>query len=48
MLRTLFTDEQLAELTERINASQESQLQYYPLVKPGERFPVADPDLEPW
>ncbi|GAQ91034.1 xylulose kinase-1 [Klebsormidium nitens] len=47
VLRTLFTDEQLAELTEKIDASQESKLRYYPLVKPGERFPVADPHLEP-
>lgn len=48
VLRTLFTDEQLAELMERIDVSRESEHHYYPLVKPGERFPIADPNLQPW
>jgi hypothetical protein len=48
VLRTLFSDDQLAELSRKINPSQQSQHHYYPLVKPGERFPVADPNLDPW
>ncbi|KAJ1440953.1 Carbohydrate kinase, FGGY [Sesbania bispinosa] len=46
-LRQLFTDDQLDKLSEQINPSQTSLLDYYPLPKAGERFPVADPNLAP-
>lgn len=47
MLRKHFTDAQLAELTERIDPSVPTGLHFYPLVAPGERFPVNDPELQP-
>lgn len=47
ILRQLFTDDQLDKLSEQINPSQPSLLDYYPLPKAGERFPVADPNLAP-
>ncbi|CAI7783741.1 unnamed protein product [Closterium sp. NIES-53] len=47
VLREHFTDEQLRELSARIDPSVESKLDYYPLTRPGERFPVSDPDLQP-
>eukprot|EP00197_Chlamydomonas_leiostraca_P010211 CAMPEP_0202882088 /NCGR_PEP_ID=MMETSP1391-20130828/37528_1 /ASSEMBLY_ACC=CAM_ASM_000867 /TAXON_ID=1034604 /ORGANISM="Chlamydomonas leiostraca, Strain SAG 11-49" /LENGTH=207 /DNA_ID=CAMNT_0049564893 /DNA_START=1 /DNA_END=624 /DNA_ORIENTATION=+ len=47
VLRAHFTDEQLAQLTERIDAGKPSGLHYYPLLKPGERFPVNDPAMQP-
>ncbi|RZB74145.1 D-ribulose kinase [Glycine soja] len=46
-LDKLFTDEQLEKLSEQINPSQPSLLDYYPLAIAGEGFPVADPDLAP-
>jgi sugar (pentulose or hexulose) kinase len=42
-----FAAERIAELTSRIDAETESGLDYYPLPGKGERFPIADPDLEP-
>ncbi|HIK12182.1 MAG TPA: FGGY-family carbohydrate kinase [Oscillatoriaceae cyanobacterium M33_DOE_052] len=47
VLRQFFTHEELAALSCRINPMQESPFDYYPLVKPGERFPVNDPHLPP-
>ncbi|MCI10675.1 xylulose kinase-like [Trifolium medium] len=47
VLRQLFTDDQLEKLSEQINPSQISLLDYYPLPKAGERFPIADPELAP-
>ncbi|CAI5469149.1 unnamed protein product [Closterium sp. Yama58-4] len=47
VLRGYFTDEELRELSEKIDPSVESKLDYYPLTRPGERFPVSDPDLQP-
>jgi sugar (pentulose or hexulose) kinase len=46
-LRQYFDDAQLAALSEQINPLQDSPLDYYPLIKPGERFPVNDADLAP-
>lgn len=46
-LRQYFTDEQLAWLSNRIDPARESALDYYPLPRPGERFPVNDPQLAP-
>lgn len=47
VLRSLFSDDQLAALSNQIDPSQPSDLDYYPLLTPGERFPVNDPDLAP-
>ncbi|MHB0986103.1 MAG: FGGY-family carbohydrate kinase [Sulfuricella sp.] len=47
VLRAFFGDAQLEELSARINPVNESGLDYYPLTRPGERFPVNDPDFLP-
>lgn len=47
VLRQFFSNEQLRELSQRIDPAQPSGLDYYPLPAPGERFPVCDPRLEP-
>ena len=38
---------QIAALSARIDPETDSGLDYYPLPKPGERFPIADPALAP-
>lgn len=47
VLRQLFDDAQLAALSARIDPAQDSPLDYYPLPRPGERFPINDPQLAP-
>ncbi|MFM7448976.1 MAG: FGGY-family carbohydrate kinase, partial [Leptolyngbyaceae cyanobacterium] len=47
VLQQFFTTEQLIELSTQILTEQASQLDYYPLIKPGERFPTNDPNLPP-
>lgn len=47
VLRSLFDDAELVSLSARIDPSVESPLDYYPLLRPGERFPVNDPSLSP-
>ena len=47
VLRHYFSNAQLAELSARIDPATDSPLDYYPLLKPGERFPVNDPELMP-
>jgi sugar (pentulose or hexulose) kinase len=50
LLKSLFTDQQLRELTSLIKArgfDTKTGLTYYPLLKPGERFPVNDPQMQP-
>jgi D-ribulokinase len=47
VLRSFFTDEELCELTPLLDPSQPTGLHYYPLTKPGDRFPINDPHLEP-
>ncbi|KAL4304290.1 hypothetical protein GQ457_10G024770 [Hibiscus cannabinus] len=47
VLKEIFTDEQLEKLSEHINPMVASRLDYYPLKSIGERFPVADPNMEP-
>lgn len=42
-----FTIEEIEALSTRIDATQASGLEYYPLRSPGERFPHADPALAP-
>ena len=47
VLRQHFTDAELAELSGQIDPAHRSPLDYYPLPRPGERFPIADPNLAP-
>jgi sugar (pentulose or hexulose) kinase len=48
ILRKLeFSNNELDSLSSRIDPKTDSPLKYYPLTKPGERFPVADPNKEP-
>ncbi|MCU0906056.1 MAG: FGGY-family carbohydrate kinase [Rhodobacteraceae bacterium] len=47
VLRALFGTADLDALSARIDPGVESPLDYYPLSRPGERFPVNDPDLVP-
>ena len=47
VLRQYFSDAQLIELSRRIDAASDSPLDYYPLPRPGERFPHNDPNLAP-
>jgi sugar (pentulose or hexulose) kinase len=47
VLRQYFSDAQLAELSSRIDTTYDCHLDYYPLLRSGERFPYNDPDLEP-
>ncbi len=47
VLRQYFNDEQLAELSQHIDPGTDSPLDYYPLPRPGERFPISDPVLAP-
>lgn len=47
VLRHYFNDKQLAALSAQIDPLQDSPLDYYPLTKIGERFPVNDVRLAP-
>jgi sugar (pentulose or hexulose) kinase len=47
VLAALFSPDQLAALSAQIDPEALSNLDYYPLLKPGERFPINDPDLLP-
>ncbi|PSB00657.1 FGGY-family carbohydrate kinase [Merismopedia glauca] len=47
VLKEFFTDEELESLSQKINPSQASTLDYYPLIKAGDRFPINDPNLPP-
>jgi D-ribulokinase len=47
VLQHFFSNEQLEQLSERINPNIASPLEYYPLIKPGDRFPLNDPNLPP-
>eukprot|EP00970_Alexandrium_tamarense_P011750 scaffold2569_cov197-Alexandrium_tamarense.AAC.11 len=42
-----FSNDELSQLSADIDPSSDSPLSYYPLVKKGERFPVADSEKEP-
>ncbi|MEO0429063.1 MAG: FGGY-family carbohydrate kinase [Pseudomonadota bacterium] len=46
-LAQYFTLDEIGMLSIRIDPFEDSGLDYYPLPKPGERFPVSDPDLAP-
>ncbi len=47
VLRHFFTDEELKYLSYQIDPAKVSALDYYPLLKPGDRFPINDPNLSP-
>ncbi len=47
VLRHFFTDVELDNFSRQIDADRESLLDYYPLLKKGERFPINDSDLLP-
>lgn len=47
VLKQFFSDADLERLSAQIDPAQPSGLDYYPLPRPGERFPVNDPGLMP-
>ncbi len=47
VLRHYFSQAQLDDMTPRLDPDHSTGLDYYPLLRPGERFPVNDPDLAP-
>ena len=47
VLRHFFNDAELERLSCYINPDKESPLDYYPLLKVGDRFPINDPNLPP-
>ena len=47
VLRQFFGAEQLRAMTPRLDPDRPTGLDYYPLPRAGERFPVSDPTLEP-
>ena len=47
ILRQFFSDAQLVELSALIDSTADSPLDYYPLPRKGERFPINDPELVP-
>jgi len=47
VLAAHFDVARVVELTQAIDPDQPTGLDYYPLLKPGERFPIADPELQP-
>lgn len=47
VLKQFFSDDELQELSERIEGDLPSGLDYYPLTEPGERFPISDPNFAP-
>ena len=47
VLASHFSDARIAELSKSIDPTQPTGLDYYPLTKPGERFPINDPQLQP-
>lgn len=47
VLLSYFTQDEIGRLEPNLDPSKPTGLDYYPLSRPGERFPVADPDLAP-
>lgn len=47
VLRHYFSDQQMAVLTPQLRPDRPTGLDYYPLLRPGERFPINDPTLPP-
>ena len=42
-----FSKVQMQEMTPKLEPEQTTGLDYYPLINPGERFPICDPALQP-
>ncbi|WP_341527634.1 FGGY-family carbohydrate kinase [Nostoc sp. UHCC 0302] len=47
VLKQFFTNDELESLSREIHPSKASELDYYPLLKAGDRFPINDPNLPP-
>lgn len=47
VLRHFFSVQEIQELSAQIDPTEASDLDYYPLLTPGERFPIKDPNLSP-
>jgi len=47
VLRQFFSDQELVDLSARMDPDRATGLNYYPLPRPGERFPIDDPALAP-
>jgi sugar (pentulose or hexulose) kinase len=47
VLKHFFSEKDIINLSSKINPDEETNLDYYPLLKPGDRFPINDPDLKP-
>lgn len=47
VLRSFYSDAEIEALSHRIDPQTETELDYYPLLEPGERFPINDPALPP-
>lgn len=47
VLSHFFSSDELHSLSQRIDPAQPSHLDYYPLLTPGERFPINDAELSP-
>lgn len=47
VLKSFFDNAQLQALSANIDPDTPTQLDYYPLPSPGERFPINDPQLQP-
>ena len=47
VLRQFFTNAELEKYSREIDLEEPSELDYYPLLKPGDRFPINDPNLQP-
>lgn len=47
VLKHFFNNQELEHLSGQIDPSVVSPLEYYPLLKPGDRFPINDPNLLP-
>jgi len=45
VLKQLFSDNEIIDLSTQLKPKEPTHLNYYPLIKPGERFPVNDPNF---
>ncbi|WP_414564887.1 MULTISPECIES: FGGY-family carbohydrate kinase [unclassified Anabaena] len=47
VLKQFFSDAELERISSEIDSTKASELDYYPLLQPGDRFPINDPHLPP-
>lgn len=47
VLAAYFSADEMRDLEARLDPDRETGFDYYPLLRPGERFPIADPALKP-